>query len=293
VERSDTHQRQLAKKMGFAKAQPILRAALGALDEDISIVAPLFAKITDYASPVRPTLGRRWAGDDTSVLIETWHPVTKDIGFIKGSAEMVVSAFTRWHEELGIHYTTREAYSLGESLERLPPLSMEKRRVLFLPTNSDWTAFVQSGIHGSDPVPAMSYLSRRLGILAMRVCATTDHAMWPAVMWEVYAPPALGGDPPLNYRRAISASNDGGRWGFCQSGAPYPFEELSAYSRRRTRDRFTRDMLERYLREFEITPFADEFYAVSRERPAVMLERISRWPDIPQEFTLEQARRMG
>jgi hypothetical protein len=82
--------------------------------------------------------------------------------------------------------------------------------------------------------------------------------------------------------------NDGGRWCFEQSGVPYPFEEQSAYSRQRKRDRFTRDMLERYLREFGINPFVDEFYTVSRSRPAVMLERISRYPNIPPEFTLEE-----
>jgi len=43
-----------------------------------------------------------------------------------------------------------------------------------------------------------------------------------------------------------------------------------------------------FPREFEINPFVDEFYAVSRGRPAVMLERTPRWEDIPPEFTLEE-----
>jgi hypothetical protein len=122
----------------------------------------------------------------------------------------------------------------------------------------------------------------------MRVCATADGEKWPAVIWEVYAPPGLGGHPQNSYRRSVSASNDGGRWVFSQSGAPYPFEELGAYERPRKRDRFTRDLLERYLREFAITPFVDEFYSVSRSCPAVMLERRSRWQDIPPEFTLQE-----
>jgi hypothetical protein len=79
-------------------------------------------------------------------LIETWHPVTKDMGFIRAPVEKAVNEFARWHEELVILYSKRETYSLGGSLERLAPLSMEKRRVLFLPTNSDWTAFPDGSV---------------------------------------------------------------------------------------------------------------------------------------------------
>jgi hypothetical protein len=210
------------------------------------------------------------------------------MGFIKAPIATVVEEFTRWHGDLGTRYSRRESYSLDESFNRLPPLSAEKRRVLFLPTTSDWTAFVQSGISGSDPFPAMSYLSGKLGVLAMRVCATANNAKWPAVIWEVYAPPALGGTPQNNYRRSVSVSNDGGRWVFWQSGSPYPFEDTAAYSRGRKRDRFTREMLERYVREFGLNPFMDEFYAIFRNRPAVMLERTSRWENVPPEFTLDE-----
>jgi len=222
------------------------------------------------------------------VLIESWHPVTKDLGLIKAPVATVVTEFTKWHGSLGIHYSTREVRSLKAAFECLPPLSAEKRRVLFLATNSDWTAFVQSGIDGSDPFPVMSQLSGQMGVLAMRVCATPKQAKWPAVMWEVYAPPSLGGQPPNNYRRSVAAANDGGRWVFSQSGTPYPFENLTAYSRPKKRDRFTREMLEGYLREFQLSPLADHFYAVSSSQPAVILERASRWSDVPPEFTLDE-----
>jgi hypothetical protein len=36
-----------------------------------------------------------------------------------------------------------------------------------------------SGIQGSDPFPAMSYLAKRMGVLAMRVCCTPDRAEYP------------------------------------------------------------------------------------------------------------------
>jgi len=47
-------------------------------------------------------------------------------------------------------------------------------------------------------------------------------------------------------------------------------------------------MLEKYLQEFKVNPFVDEFFAVSSRQPAVMLERISRWGETPPEFTLEE-----
>jgi hypothetical protein len=227
-------------------------------------------------------------GIQNIVLIESWHPVTKDLGLLKAPVAKVVTAFTKWHADLKIYYSKRESHSLEAALTRLAPLSVEKRRVLFLSTTSHWTAFLQSGIDGSDPFPVVSQLSGKLGVLAMRVCATPERAKWPAVIWEVYAPPALGGQPPNHYRRSVAAANDGGRWVFSQSGAPYPFEDLSAYRHPKTRDRFTREMLEGYLLQFQLRPFTDDFYVVSSSRPAVMLERVSRWEDAPPEFTLEE-----
>lgn len=39
----------------------------------------------------------------------------------------------------------------------------------------------------------------------------------------------------------------GGRWSFSTFGEPFEFEDLDAYRRRRTSDRFTREMLAAYL----------------------------------------------
>jgi hypothetical protein len=64
----------------------------------------------------------------------------------------------------------------------------------------------------------MSYLAKRMGLLPMRVCRSPERAIYPATMWEVYAPGSLGGCPPLGYRRSVAAANDGGRWMFEESG---------------------------------------------------------------------------
>lgn len=63
-------------------------------------------------------------------------------------------------------------------------------------------------------------------------------------MLEVCTPDA---EPPLYYRRVVAARSNDGRWSFDNDGEPFPFEELDRYSARRIRDRFTPEMLERYL----------------------------------------------
>jgi hypothetical protein len=169
----------------------------------------------------------------------------------------------------------------------LLPLANSKMRRLFVATRSDWVACFQNGIQGSDPSPAMCYLATRMGVLAMRVCSTTDTAKYPAVIWEVYAPESLGGKPPLGYRRSIAAMNDGGRWIFEESGERFPFEQVGRYEERRKRDRFTREMLRDYLREFGIEMFSDEFLRVDAASPAVRLQQRTKGWNAP-EFTLEQ-----
>ena len=173
-------------------------------------------------------------------------------------------------------------------MEALPPLSASKRRRLFVETKSPWTACFQSGIDGSDPTPAMSVLAQQIGVIAMRVCSTHNKAKWPAAIWEVYAPPSLGGDPTSGYRRSVCAANDGGRWVFHQSGLPYPFEDISAYKAARKKDRFTHQLLERYLLEFGLTPFDDNFYVVNTKQPGIVLERPP-WKNEPRAFTLADA----
>jgi hypothetical protein len=222
------------------------------------------------------------------LLIENWNPVTKDLGLIEASVEQVASDLVEWHARLGVHYTRKNLHSLSDGLKSLEPLSSERRRVLLLPTRSKWTVFLQSGIDGSDPFPAMSFLVAKTGTTAMRVCVTSPTAKWPAVIWEVYASPNLGGEPPLNCRRAISAANDGGRWTFHSSGEPFAFEDQAAYDLPQKKKRFTKQILQRYLSSFGLSPFEDDFYVVSKDHPALLLQKSSRWENPPTEFTLEQ-----
>ena len=185
-----------------------------------------------------------------ATIVDEWNPVTSDMGLIEAPTARVAEEYPDWHRSLGQEFRVERVASFGASLERLSPLSAEKRRAVFVPTSSAWTAFFQSGIAGSDLFPVMSELTERLGVRAMRVCCWPANAVWPGTVWEVYAPPDQGGIPPLRYRRSVEAVNDGGRWTFDQSGPPFPFEKLDRHQLPRKRDRLDRNLLQQYLGEF-------------------------------------------
>ena len=222
------------------------------------------------------------------MLIDTWHPVTDDLGLIQAPLDDVVDALLAWHKSIGIRYGKRTIdNSLAEAFGALLPLSNAKQRRLFIRTVADWTACFQNGIQGSDPMPAMSYLAGTMDVVAIRVCATPSDAKWPATVWEVYASKALGGEPPLNYKRSIAVLNDGGRWTFEESGTPYDFERVELYRQRRVRDRFPREVLAEYLSHFGLRPFEDAFYRVGPSSPAVLLNQAEPVVSLP-EFSLEE-----
>lgn len=221
-------------------------------------------------------------------LLEKWHPVTDDFGLIQAPLPLLLSTFEEWHNSIGIRYSRTEiSSSLSDALESLLPLSHSKMRRLFVATRSDWVACFQNGIQGSDPFPAMSELATRMGVLAMRVCCTPERAMYPAVIWDLYAPEARGGCPPLGYRRHIAAQDDDG-WVFEESGERFPFEEVERYTLRRKRDRFTREMLARYLHHFGIELFTDDFLCVDATTPAVRLQQVTKVIRSMPEYTLDQ-----
>jgi len=226
-------------------------------------------------------------GEGGVVIIKRWSPITSDIGLIQVSPPQLTSAFLEWQKSLGVTWRSVEVKAgLAATFDALLPLSQGKRRRAFVATRSGWTAQFQSGIQGSDPFPVMSLFAGKLGALAMRVCRSPQSALYPATVWEVYAPPGLGGND-LNYKRSVSAANDGGTWTFDESGERYAFEDVAAYSAPRMRDRFTPEMLDRYLAEFGLHPFDDDFYCVSPAAPAVILERPA-YSQEPPDFTLQE-----
>jgi hypothetical protein len=229
-------------------------------------------------------------------------PITSTVGFLEAPPEDAVRAFADWqrrvHEPLGISVTQRPvAGGLAEVLLSLLPLtSVVRRRSLFVPTAGPWVAFFDNGHQGTDAFSVMSYLAERLRCRGMRVTAVPDtiegefrgaRGEYGGLVWEVYGPERTHF---LNYLRSISLVNDGGNWDFSQGGTPFPFEDVGRYSARRKLDRFTFEMLERYLSEMSLSPFDEEFYLPDSAGPAQLVEKHGPAPPAMREFTLLEAR---
>ena len=232
------------------------------------------------------------------LLEDRWAPVTSTMGFLELGVEQAAQAFATWHRELmtprGISVEVLPVTgTLEQVLSRLLPLtSGERRRHLFIPTRSAWTAYVADQWTGTDAASPMSTMARRLGIRCLRVVAVPhtlrgDRGRYGAVMLDVYGPKQPG--KLHNYVRALGASNDGGRWVFDQEGEPFPFEQVEKYQERRVRDRFTFEMLKDYLRHLGLAPFEEDFY-VPPSTCAWLIQKTGPFTTPGREYTLEEAR---
>ncbi len=229
-------------------------------------------------------------------------PITSTVGFLEAPIDDAVRAFVDWersvHEPLGISVSQRPVTGgLEEVLPSLLPLtSVVRRRYLFIPTAGPWVAFFDNGHRGTDAFSVMSYLARGLRCRGMRVTAVPDtiegefvgaRGEYGGLALEVYGPEKTHF---LNYVRSISLVNDGGRWDFSQNGTPFPFEDVSRYAARRKKDRFTFEMLERYLSELGLSPFDEKFYLPDSAGAAQLVEKNGPAPPGLREYTLMEVR---
>jgi hypothetical protein len=232
------------------------------------------------------------------LLEDRWAPVTSTMGFLELGAEQAAQAFATWQRGLmtprGITVEVRPVSgTLEQVLSSLLPLtSGERRRHLFIPTRSAWTAYVADQWTGTDAASPMSVMARRLGIRCLRVVAVPhtlrgDQGRYGAVMLDVFGPEQPG--KPTNYVRAVEVANDGGRWVFEQEGEPFPFEQVEKYQARRVRDRFTFEMLKDYLRHLGLAPFEEDFYLPPGSR-AWLIQKTGPVTTVGREYTLEEAR---
>lgn len=228
-------------------------------------------------------------------------PITSEMGFLEAPPAAAVQTFVDWqrpiHEPLGVSLTDGPvAGGLEEVLLSLLPLTnVVRRRHLFVPTAGPWVAYFDNGHRGTDAFSAVSYLAQHLGCRGLRVAAVPDtiegefkgaRGEYGAVVMEVYGPDRTD---VLNYVRSVAVVNDGGRWDFSQSGTPFPFEDVKQYGARRVKDRFTFEMLGRYLSELGLSPFDEGFYLPGSADPARLVVKHGPAPARMREYTLAEA----
>jgi len=149
-------------------------------------------------------------------------PMTSTLGFLEADHILAAQTFCDWLEPImqkarGASFTQRlVSGKLAEILALLLPLtSVERRRYLFVPTASSWTAFFDNGHHGTDVFSKVSRLSKLLECKGLRVVAVPEtkegefkgaRGRYGAIILEVYG----NKESVLNYLRAICLINDGG-----------------------------------------------------------------------------------
>lgn len=196
------------------------------------------------------------------LLDDKFAPTTSEFGLVQASCDDVAD-WALHREELiqssrGVSVTcTAVVGTLEEQLTRLLPLTtVERRRILVVPTKSSWTAVFDNGLQGGN-ASGLSIAAQELKCHAIRIVCVCDKRRYEARIFEMYSPHPTDF---LNYVRTISVANDGGRWRFDQSGASLPEEDSSWYSPRHVKEKFTADQLALLLRRLGHEVFEESFY---------------------------------
>jgi hypothetical protein len=201
-----------------------------------------------------------------TLLDEGFAPITSSIGFLKLPLEEAQLGLEGWRRSLYSEVcVTCPKDGFPEVLRRLEPLTSGARPRELLVSVGEWTAYFDNSLRGTDAVSAIGHLSRRLRCygLAIRVKPHTigmqgvRRGRAGSVQFELFGPLPT---KFLNYVRTVGVTFDGSRWVFNATGTEQRFEESAAYRKRRLRDRFTSEMLERYCQALGLDVFNPDVY---------------------------------
>jgi hypothetical protein len=220
-------------------------------------------------------------------------PITDTIGFLRCEPEDAASYFVDWQTEIQIKRgvsvkSNRLSGDIIADMRKLLPLNnVEKRRFLFIPTRSNWTAFLDNGRQGTDTFPVMSYLAGKMSCAAVSETYVPEgyNTRYAATLFEMYGPEKT---EFLNIVRSVGAGFDGAKWSFSATGEVQPFEDVQQYSNRVIKKRFTGEMLKEYLNHLEIAAFDESFYCPNGE-PAILVEKFGPIAPAAREFGLWSA----
>ncbi len=199
-------------------------------------------------------------------------PTSECLGLMNSSLEDAVAA----HCSVGKWALLPLSVGDFEELFALLPLTNQGLgRAVFVPLGSEWLLYLNNWVGGTDPVSVCHLVATQAKCRTIKVVLTQrKRPYWPACVLETHNGARVNSH--ILWERLIGARNDGGRWKFDLEGDPFPFEEFEAYKRLRVRDRFTGDMLFRYLAALGVPPVAEENLDFSR---AVFLENLEMTPE--------------
>src|SRR5687768_5569801 len=164
-------------------------------------------------------------------------PITDAIGFLEAEFSQVVAADARWRDSLGGYRGRPVSGPLPSQLDALLPLTGPPLRYVWVKTTGPWTGYFDNSVLGSDTFGPVSYLAQQLGCRGVEIgCREGTAKRGASATFSLCGPEQTDW---LNVIRSVAAVQDMGRWEWSASGTPQPFEDVSAYQRRRVRDRLT------------------------------------------------------
>jgi hypothetical protein len=210
---------------------------------------------------VRVTIGRM-----RTLMDEQFAPITSMIGFLKVPLAEAADGLERWRKYL--YKQVRASHrreGFPDVLRALEPLIAGARPRELLVSAGEWTAYFDCLLAGTDPIGPVSQLCLQLKCHGLAIAAVPHtfrlkgirRGRMGGVKFELFGPERTNA---LNYIRSVATIYDGNRWVFDSDGTVQPYEELDSYSKRRVRDRFTSDMLERYCQALGLDVFNPETY---------------------------------
>jgi hypothetical protein len=206
-------------------------------------------------------------------------PIGWSVQFLDASADDVLDAIREARADQKV--TISKPLPYADALQALLSFESPWTRELIMSCGA-WTPYLNNSTTGGDPTAMGPALSRRLDVR----CVVAEHTPrygpgHEATQLWVLGP---GGQPPLMYKRTLSAVATDGRWGWRADGSPFEFEDQDRYAARRIRDRLDRPLLLRYLTALGIPVDDDDAFA-----PGVIVQQVVNWPR--RTMTLEEQRR--
>jgi len=231
------------------------------------------------------------------ILNNKFYPIDTTVGFVKGNIADVSNFIIEWYKCIGNPFDKIEHKNYTGDIENaiadlLPLTTVQIRRTLILSNSSNWVAYLNNSILGTD-TSGLAYIAKKLKTSCIGVTETLSSD---ELGYKINSPHAgttffdydeFSSDGKKSKERWIHAINEDGNWKFEVSGELLPFENPEQFKARKIKDRFNRHHLLYYLEYFGIKLNDPNFFSNSR---AVLIARVG--PPYPseREFSLEEAR---
>ncbi len=214
------------------------------------------------------------------LLKNKYTPLTDSLVFIDCSMEKIVEKFVEWQKKIFLSTTvpksivcsTINSSSLEQSLQSMSLVKEgQPNKFLFMETKSNWTAYFENGVDGTDGISYPSFLSKLLNCKVIHIMAVPhSSSIEGALSFDLFSNRNKGSDF-LNLERSISLIHDS-KWHFYASGEPLSFEKVEVYDSDFVTDKFTFDILSEYAFKMGISPFDIDFYIPEK---SILVERVS------------------